>query len=190
MWGSDESGREEYWRATDEVIALARTLILRRGQVSPAQLTALFAHRPGFLIRVVDNLGAAACLQLVETHEFDLDDPHVVCTLLRPLDTFAVVSGSRARIEGAQRGIYLALKDAGNGKGTADDAAVPARIAASESPSVDVVNGAMPVIASLITKCISLDDPFAFSPAALEAKLAIVIDFIRCELECMVRKGA
>jgi hypothetical protein len=52
--------------------------------------------------------------------------------------------------------------------------------AAMESPSTKLLQSTMPVVASLISTCVSPEPLSAFSTPALEAKLAIVLGFIRC----------
>ena len=54
-----EPDHAEYWRATDQVIDLAREIILRPDSVRTAQVDSFLDFRPGFLIRVVSNLATA-----------------------------------------------------------------------------------------------------------------------------------
>jgi hypothetical protein len=117
-----------------------------------------------------------SCIQLDETYELNVSGQPGIVRLLQPFDHFSAAHSADPSV-GALARTALALQRVFGG--TVDRVhGLPA--AAMESPSTEVLQSTMPVIASLISTCVSLESLSAFSTPALEAKLAIVLGFIRC----------
>jgi hypothetical protein len=171
-----DNEREEYWRVTEYVLELSRSLILRRDFAMRTRIELLSTFCPEVLIRVINNVAAVGCIQLDETYELDLSGQPGVVRLLRPFDVLSGANSAGLSI-GAFEDTALALQRVLGGPGIrAHD--LPAT--GVNSPSTEVLQGTVPVVAALIGACVSLEPLSAFSPPALEAKLAIVLGFIRC----------
>lgn len=168
--------REEYWRVTEYVLDLSRDLILRREIAMRTRIALLSTFCPEVLIRVINNIGALVCIQLDETYELDVSGQPGVVHLLQPFDVLSNANSSDSLIEALEE-TALALHRLSGGTG---DRGYDIPAVGMRSPSVEVLKRTMPVVASLLSTCVSLEPLSAFSPPALEAKLAIVLGFIRC----------
>jgi hypothetical protein len=171
-----DNEREEYWRVTEYVLDLSRDLILRRESAMRTRIALLSTFCPEVLIRVINNIGAVSCIQLDETYELNVSGQPGIVRLLQPFDRFSGADSADPSV-GAFEGTALVLQRVFGG--TAERVhELPAT--GMTSPSTEVLHSTMPVVVSLISACVSLEPLSAFSKPALEAKLAIVLGFIRC----------
>ena len=183
-----EPDHAEYWRATDQVLDLAREIILRPDSVRTALVDSFLDFRPGFLIRVVNNLAAAEYLQIAEHLGFNLNDHRIISALLHPLAVFEIVPAAQASTEDTEKAIFRGVREFCNHERRLDDAIVPLYVEHTVAPTAHVLNGAMPVIVALMTKCILLEEcPPACSPQALEAQLNSAIGLIRSRLRSWLK---
>lgn len=134
------------------------------------------------LIRVINNIGAVSCIQLDETYELNVSGQAGVVRFLQPFDQLSGADSADTLV-GAFDGTALALQRGFGGAGVRVHD-LPAT--GVKSPSSEVLRSTMPVVASLISTCVSLEPLSAFSTPALEAKLSIVLGFIRCRHESLL----
>jgi hypothetical protein len=180
-----DTEREEYWRVTEYVLDLSRDLILRRESAMRTRIALLATFCPEVLIRVINNIGAVSCIQLDETYELDVSGQAGVVRFLQPFDHLSGANSADTLV-GAFEGTALALQRVFGG--TAERVhGLPGT--GMTSPSTEVLQSTMPVVTSLISTCVSLEPLSAFSTPALEAKLAIVLGFIRCRHMSLVDFG-
>ncbi|MCZ8380216.1 hypothetical protein O6P37_15195 [Mycobacterium sp. CPCC 205372] len=177
-----DTEREEYWRVTEYVLDLSRDLILRREIAMRTRIALLATFCPEVLTRVINNIGAVGCIQLDETYELNVSGQPGVVRSLQPFDVLSGANSADSLIEALEE-TALALRRV---FGAAGDRVHSLPAAAMKSPSTEVLQSTMPVVASLISTCVSLEPLSAFSTPALEAKLAIVLGFIRCRHKSLV----
>ncbi|MCV7170432.1 hypothetical protein H7I41_10950 [Mycobacterium manitobense] len=171
-----DTEREEYWRVTEYVLDLSSDLILRREIAMRTRFALLATFCPEVLLRVINNIGAVGCIQLDETYDLNVSGQPGVVRLLQPFDLLPGADSADSLIEALEE-TALALRRV---SGATGDRVRGLPAAAMKSPSTEVLQSMMPVVASLISTCVSLEPLSAFSAPALEAKLAIVLGFIRC----------
>jgi hypothetical protein len=147
----------EYWQLTEQVIDLARTIILTPDAIPTAQVDAFIDYRTGLLIRVTNNLATAAYSQISDQSGFNLNDNTKITEVLYPLPVFTIVPALLVVTEDIERGIAYGLRSRRERTAlTTDDAVVPPYIEGSVSPSGTVLNGAMPVIVKLLNESVAL----------------------------------
>lgn len=174
--------RDEYWRVSEYVLDLTYDLILRRDTAMGMRIALLSTFCPEVLIRVINDVGAVSCIQLDETYEVDLSGQPGVVHLLHPFE-FLSGANSVGSLIAAVEDTALALQRLLGGAGVRVHDLSTTGV---KSPSAEVLRSTMPVVASLISACVSLEPLSAFSTPALEAKLAIVLGFIRCRHESLL----
>ncbi|MFV1360287.1 hypothetical protein ABFV47_25030 [Mycolicibacterium fortuitum] len=186
-----ESDNTKYWSATDQVVDLARDIILRPDAVEAAKVDSLLDFGPGLLIRVVDNIATAAFLQIAEHLGLNLNDHRVLGVLLHPLNTFEVVPAAQASIDDTVKGIYWGVKEFIAGRYPTDDAVVPLYIEHSAAPSANVINGAMPVIVALLQKNTVFEEPSPLlGPEAQTSVIDAAVSWVVRRLEKRIPRVA